>query len=73
MFIIAHRLSTVADADRILVLDHGRIVEQGRFRELVGKGGLFARLVAEGGFTEPVREADEETKAPAEPQPTEAG
>ena len=53
-FIIAHRLSTVANADRIFVLDQGRIIESGRFRELVQKGGLFSRLVAEGGFTEPV-------------------
>src|SRR5262245_27595033 len=53
-FIIAHRLSTVANADRILVLDGGRIVERGNFRELVRQNGLFARLVAEGGFTEPV-------------------
>ncbi|TPE50141.1 glucan ABC transporter ATP-binding protein/ permease [Amaricoccus solimangrovi] len=52
-FIIAHRLSTVADADEILVLDQGRIVERGTFRSLVAEGGLFARLVAEGGFTEP--------------------
>ncbi len=52
-FIIAHRLSTVANADQILVLDQGRIIERGRFRELVAQGGLFARLVAEGGFTEP--------------------
>jgi len=52
-FIIAHRLSTVANADRILVLDGGRIVERGNFRELVAQKGLFARLVAEGGFTEP--------------------
>ncbi len=52
-FIIAHRLSTVADADTILVLDAGRIVERGAFRRLVAQGGLFARLVAEGGFTEP--------------------
>ncbi|MGE3065527.1 MAG: glucan ABC transporter ATP-binding protein/ permease [Hyphomicrobiaceae bacterium] len=59
-FIIAHRLSTVADADRILVLDHGRIIERGRFRELVAQGGLFARLVAEGGFTEPTAPDDAE-------------
>ena len=59
-FIIAHRLSTVANADRILVLDEGRIVERGRYRELVAKGGLFARLVEEGGFTVP-----EEDEKPA--------
>ena len=52
-FIIAHRLSTVADADTILVLDGGRIVERGTFRELVANKGLFARLVLEGGFVEP--------------------
>jgi len=57
-FIIAHRLSTVANADTILVLDAGRIVERGSFRELVAKGGLFARLVREGGFTEPVAQAE---------------
>jgi len=54
-FIIAHRLSTVANADLILVFDRGRIVERGRFESLVARGGLFARLVAEGGFTEPTR------------------
>jgi ATP-binding cassette subfamily B protein len=58
-FIIAHRLSTVAGADQILVLDAGRIVERGNFRELVAQKGLFARLVAEGGFTEPVAQAPE--------------
>ncbi|AGK58001.1 cyclic beta-1,2-glucan ABC transporter [Hyphomicrobium denitrificans 1NES1] len=52
-FVIAHRLSTVAGADQILVLDHGRIVERGRFGELAEGTGLFARLVAEGGFTVP--------------------
>ena len=51
--VIAHRLSTVADADQILVLDHGRIVERGKFRDLAQGSGLFARLVAEGGFTVP--------------------
>jgi ATP-binding cassette, subfamily B, beta-glucan exporter len=58
-FIIAHRLSTVADADTILVLDRGRIVERGTFRELVARQGLFARLVAEGGFTVPGEESQE--------------
>lgn len=52
-FVIAHRLSTVADAEQILVLDQGRIVERGRFAELAEGTGLFARLVAEGGFTVP--------------------
>lgn len=52
-FIIAHRLSTVADADQIVVLDKGRIIERGRFEELSKGDGLFARLVAEGGFTVP--------------------
>jgi ATP-binding cassette, subfamily B, beta-glucan exporter len=57
--IIAHRLSTVANADSILVLDGGRIVERGTFRELAANKGLFARLVAEGGFTVPGEEAVE--------------
>jgi glucan exporter ATP-binding protein len=57
-FIIAHRLSTVADADVILVLDGGRIVERGSFRNLVAANGLFARLVAEGGFIEPETKPD---------------
>jgi glucan exporter ATP-binding protein len=45
-FIIAHRLCTVRDADEILVFDGGRIVERGRFAELVARGGKFAELVA---------------------------
>ncbi len=57
-FVIAHRLSTVANADDILVLDQGRIIERGRFADLVAAKGLFARLVAEGGFTVP-RSVDE--------------
>ena len=65
-FIIAHRLSTVANADRILVLDQGRIIERGKFRELVAQGGLFARLVAEGGFTEPTSEEAVEARQAAE-------
>jgi ATP-binding cassette subfamily B protein len=65
-FIIAHRLSTVANADSILVLDGGRIVERGNFRDLVAKHGLFARLVAEGGFTVPGEAASVVEPATAE-------
>jgi ATP-binding cassette subfamily B protein len=42
--VIAHRLSTVREADQILVLDRGRIVERGRHDELVALGGLYAEL-----------------------------
>lgn len=44
--VIAHRLATVQQADRILVLDHGRLVEQGTHAELVSRGGIYARLAA---------------------------
>jgi ATP-binding cassette subfamily B protein len=42
--VIAHRLSTVRDADQILVVEDGRIVERGRHEELLEAGGLFAEL-----------------------------
>lgn len=42
--VIAHRLSTVLNADHILVMDHGRIAERGTHRELLNKNGLYTRL-----------------------------
>ena len=43
--VIAHRLSTIQDCDRILMLDKGKIVEEGSFQELLAHNGAFARLV----------------------------
>lgn len=43
-FIIAHRLSTLHDVDRIVVVDHGRIVEQGTHDDLMARGGVYAGL-----------------------------
>ena len=49
-FVIAHRLSTVRNADLILVLDGGRRVEQGKYDELLPRDGLFAQLDRQGRF-----------------------
>jgi len=48
--IATHRLATIHDVDRIVVLERGRIVEQGRGAELLARGGVYARLFASGKF-----------------------
>jgi len=45
--VLAHRLSSVIDCDRILVLDQGQVVEEGRHGELMARDGVYARLMAE--------------------------
>ena len=47
VIMIAHRLSTVVGADKILVLEEGRVVEAGSHRELVSAGGLYAKMWAD--------------------------
>jgi len=66
---IAHRLSTIAAMDRLVVLDRGRIVEQGDHRTLLARGGLYARLWAHqsGGFLG--EDADDEVTAVAQTSP----
>ena len=47
IIMIAHRLKTVRDADQILVLDGGRIVQRGTHQELMDQPGLYARFIGE--------------------------
>jgi ATP-binding cassette subfamily B protein len=61
-FVIAHRLSTVRSADKILYMEAGRILEVGRFDDLVAKGGRFADLVEAGELRE--EEEDEAAGSP---------
>ncbi len=63
---IAHRLSTIAAMDRLIVMDRGRIVEEGDHASLLARGGLYARLWAHqsGGFLGEVVDEDEDAAAP---------
>jgi ATP-binding cassette, subfamily B, bacterial len=49
--IVTHRIATIHGVDQILVLDNGRVVEQGRGPELVARGGVYAKLYASGKFS----------------------
>ncbi len=69
VILVAHRLTTLRDADCILVFDDGRIVETGTYAELVHRGGVFAELVrsAEGHDHEPQQGSDSGSAAELEP------
>ncbi len=67
---IAHRLNTVVGADRIFVLDGGRVVERGAHAELSNAGGLYARLIGRGETAQPPEA--EQTSRPSPPRLTEA-
>ena len=63
VIVIAHRLSTVEKADRIIVINKGEVVEQGSHSDLLKKGGLYATLVRK----QMVAEEDEKSEKGSEP------
>ena len=71
--LIAHRFSTLKDADRVAVLDAGRVVEEGTPEELVAAGGWFSRIVARNQESGGVWPEDEERAADAEAEEESAG
>jgi subfamily B ATP-binding cassette protein MsbA len=66
VFVIAHRLATIQHADRILVLDGGRLVEEGTHQELLQRGGAYARLYALQFDRRPPEDAGDAVEAPAD-------
>jgi ABC-type multidrug transport system fused ATPase/permease subunit len=70
-FVIAHRLSTVRNATRILVFEHGRIVESGSFDELVRGGGMFAELARAQFLAEDLPEEAGEAETAESSEPSE--
>jgi ATP-binding cassette subfamily B protein len=67
-FVIAHRLATIRNADRILVFEQGEIVESGGFDELVMRGGLFAKLAAAQFMTSGAENAEAPPREATAPQ-----
>lgn len=65
-FIIAHRLSTVRNADLVLFLEQGHLIEKGSFQELIAKGGRFYKLLKAGGLAinQPTIETKDENVIP---------
>jgi ATP-binding cassette subfamily B (MDR/TAP) protein 9 len=63
--VVAHRLSTIENADKIIVLDHGNIVEQGTHRELLKRDGLYAQLVKKQMHTVADRDSVASTPTPS--------
>jgi ABC-type multidrug transport system fused ATPase/permease subunit len=60
--VIAHRLSTIRHCNRILILDKGKIVEEGTYDELIAKNGFFAELVDRQRLDKPEELSEEKTE-----------